>query len=39
MLAADRVYFKPAFPLPSQTLEDFALQKGQNPEFLFCYKE
>jgi len=39
ILAADCVYFEPTFPLLVQTLEDFALQKGQNPEFLFCYKK
>jgi len=39
VLAADCVYFESAFPLVVHTLEDFALQKGQNLEFLFCYKK
>ena len=38
-LAADCVYFEPAFPLLVQTLEDLALQNGENSDFLFCYKK
>ena len=39
ILAADCVYFEPAFPLLIQTLEDLATQKGRKPDFLFCYKK
>ena len=39
ILAADCVYFEPAFPLLVQTLEDLAAQKGRKPDFLFCYKK
>lgn len=37
ILAADCVYFEPAFPLLVQTLDDLA-SRG-NPEILFCYKK
>jgi len=39
ILAADCVYFEPAFPLLVQTLEDLAIQNGKQPDFLFCYKK
>src|SRR5258708_5814321 len=39
VLAADCVYFEPAFPLLVQTLEDLALQNRKNLDFLFCYKK
>ncbi|TCD70479.1 hypothetical protein EIP91_003240 [Steccherinum ochraceum] len=37
ILAADCVYFEPAFPLLVQTLVD--LTSGGHPEILFCYKK
>ncbi|KAK7061456.1 putative methyltransferase-domain-containing protein [Favolaschia claudopus] len=36
ILAADCVYFEPAFPLLVQTLSDLV---GDNTEVLFCYKK
>ncbi len=36
ILAADCVYFEPAFPLLAQTLADLA---DQSTEVLFCYKK
>ena len=39
VLAADCVYFEPAFPLLVQTLEGLASQNGETPDFLFCYKK
>lgn len=39
VLAADCVYFEPAFPLLVQTLGDLAIQDGKKPDFLFCYKK
>ena len=36
ILAADCVYFEPAFPLLVTTLVD--LTRDQEPEILFCYK-
>lgn len=38
ILAADCVYFEPAFPLLVQTLCDLS-PKGSNLEILFCYKK
>lgn len=37
ILAADCVYFEPAFPLLAQTLVD--LVPDQSVEILFCYKK
>ncbi|KAI0786436.1 putative methyltransferase-domain-containing protein [Abortiporus biennis] len=37
ILAADCVYFEPAFPLLVQTLKDLAA--GRNSDILFCYKK
>lgn len=37
ILAADCVYFEPAFPLLVKTLTD--LVAGNDPEILFCYKK
>lgn len=37
ILAADCVYFEPAFPLLVQTLTD--LTSMHDPEILFCYKK
>jgi len=37
ILAADCVYFEPAFPLLVQTLSDLVVD--QNTEVLFCYKK
>lgn len=37
VLAADCVYFEPAFPLLVQTLRD--LTENSAPEILFCYKK
>ncbi|KAF7792122.1 hypothetical protein EIP86_003152 [Pleurotus ostreatoroseus] len=40
VLAADCVYFEPAFPLLVQTLEELADRQGtERPELLFCYKK
>ena len=36
MLAADCVYFEPAFPLLVNTLKDIATD---NTDILFCYKK
>lgn len=36
ILAADCVYFEPAFPLLVETLDDLA---DQTTEILFCYKK
>ena len=38
ILAADCVYFEPAFPLLVQTLKDLA-NASSTCEFLFCYKK
>lgn len=38
VLAADCVYFEPAFPLLVQTLTDLA-SPGSDQEILFCYKK
>ena len=37
ILAADCVYFEPAFPLLVQTLDELAMR--DDPEILFCYKK
>jgi len=37
VLAADCVYFEPAFPLLVQTLDELAARG--DPEILFCYKK
>lgn len=37
ILAADCVYFEPAFPLLVQTLDDLAVRS--DAEILFCYKK
>lgn len=43
ILAADCVYFEPAFPLLVQTLADLVpvtkLEGEEDPEVLFCYKK
>jgi hypothetical protein len=39
ILAADCVYFEPAFPLLIQTLKDLAGQNEKIPDFLFCCKK
>ncbi|EIM88167.1 uncharacterized protein STEHIDRAFT_95156 [Stereum hirsutum FP-91666 SS1] len=43
ILAADCVYFEPAFPLLVQTLAYLIpatkLEQGEDPEVLFCYKK
>lgn len=39
VLAADCVYFEPAFPLLVQTLVDLAKLAGPKCDILFCYKQ
>ncbi|KAI0069136.1 S-adenosyl-L-methionine-dependent methyltransferase [Artomyces pyxidatus] len=39
VLAADCVYFEPAFPLLVQTLCDLTAHPPAQPEVLFCYKK
>ena len=40
ILAADCVYFEPAFSLLVQTLADLTpTSDGPDPEILFCYKK
>ena len=38
VLAADCVYFEPAFPLLVYTLDALAM-RDNGPEILFCYKK
>jgi len=39
ILAADCVYFEPAFPLLVQTLKDLTEINDISPDILFCYKK